>query len=181
VNRWREALVALRAQLRATDLVETLKWGNPCYTLDGKNVVMLSAYNEHATVSFFKGALLEDPEGRLEAAGPSSQAARLLRFTSAAEVEARREATSDLVRQAIDVERRGLRVVFAGIPEPMPEALQEALDADPALAAAFDALTPGRQRSYILHVSGAKQVGTQRARAAKCAPKIMAGKGFNER
>jgi len=181
VHRWQEVLVALRALARAAGLREEVKWGSPCYSLDGKNVLMVAAYNEFACISFFKGTLLVDDADLLESPGPNSQAVRLVKFTSLAAFAAQRAAVVALVEQAMALARTGAKVVFAPAPEPVPEELQAVLDADPELADAFAALTPGRQRSHILHVSGAKQVASRQGRAEKCAEKIRAGKGFLDR
>lgn len=182
VHRWQGELVELRTQLRTMGLDEELKWGSPTYSLPGAgNVLMLSAYKEFACVSFFKGSLLSDPEGRLQSPGPNSQAARLLSFRSVEEARERRGHTLALVEQAIALERTGAKVAFARSPGVVPAELQELLDADPALAAAFAALTPGRQRSHILHVDGAKTAPARRSRAGKCVEKIRAGKGFLDR
>jgi len=182
VHRWQDALVELRAVVLETGLDEQLKWGCPCYSLAGAgNVAMVVAFKEYACLSFFKGSLLADPTDQLRTPGPNSQAARLLTFTSAEEVRARRPHTLGLLRQAIELERAGAKVQFSRTPEPVPDELRELLEADPALGAAFDALTPGRQRSHILHVSGAKTVAARTSRAARCAEKIRAGKGFLDR
>ncbi len=180
VHDWTELLVELREVLRESGLLETMKWGSPCYTLDGKNVVMLTALRDYCAISFFKGSLIDDPERRLEAPGPSSQAARLFKFTSLEQVRANRGLAAAYVARAIEIERSGQRVEFRS-DEPVPDELQVILDGDPAVAAAFEALTPGRKRSYVLHVSGAKQARTREARAERCIPKILAGRGFNER
>ncbi len=181
VHLWTEPLKALRALLLASELTEEMKWGSPCYTFDGKNVIMLVAFRDRCGLSFLKGALLTDEDGLLVQPGPSTQAGRELRFTSVEEVHAQREVARRFIAEAIRIEKEGRRVERDPSPEPMPEELQAALDADPTLKAAFEALTPGRQRSYVLHVSGAKQAATRASRAARCAPKILSGKGFNER
>lgn len=181
VHLWTDPLVALRERVLASGLTETMKWGAPCYTLDGQNVVMMSALKEFVALSFFKGALLDDVHDLLEAPGPNTRHARLLKFTSVDQVQKRAEAIADYLAQAIANERAGRRVERVEAPEPMPEELQAVLDGDPAAAAAFDALTPGRRRSYVLHVGGAKQAKTRAARAERCIPKVLTGKGFNER
>jgi uncharacterized protein YdeI (YjbR/CyaY-like superfamily) len=181
VHSWTDALVALRELLSESELTEEMKWGSPCYTLNGKNVVAIAARKDCCALSFFKGAILKDPRGVLEAPGPSSRYARTLKFTSAEDVAARRVLAAQLVAQAIEVERSGKKVAPAPANEPMPDELQAALDADPALAEAYGALTPGRRRSHILYVSGAKQSQTRHTRAERCAAKILAGKGYNER
>lgn len=181
VHRWPEVLVELRALARAAGLVEEMKWGNPCYTLDGKNVAMLGALTDAAALSFFKGTLLTDDQDLLHAPGPNSQAARQLKFTSLEQVHALRPVIQRMLDQAIALERAGARVEFARGPAAIPAELQALLDADPALQAAFAALTPGRQRSHALHVDGAKTPAARGARAGKCAEKIRAGKGFLDR
>lgn len=178
---WTDTLLALRALLRSTELVESMKWGSPCYAVEGHgNVLMLTSFRRYAALSFFKGALLDDPDERLDRPGPNSQAMRLLPFQTADEVAAQEASIRGFVAQAIALEKAGARVDFKS-DEPMPEELQEMLDAQPEVAEAYEALTPGRQRSYRLHVGGAKQAATRVSRAEKCIPKILAGKGFNER
>ncbi|MEZ6015892.1 MAG: YdeI/OmpD-associated family protein, partial [Planctomycetota bacterium] len=181
VHRWTAELAALREVLLQSGLTEEMKWGSPCYTLEGKNVVMLSAFKDCCALGFFKGVLLQDERGVLVAPGPNSQAVRQLRFDSIEQVHAQRKLATEFLAAAISLERSGREVSFRAAPEPMPLELQARLDADPALSAAFDALTPGRRRSHILHVAGAKQAETRAARAERCAAKILAGQGFNER
>ncbi|MEM6931721.1 MAG: YdeI/OmpD-associated family protein [Myxococcota bacterium] len=181
VHLWTDPLVALREQVLASGLTETMKWGAPCYTLGGKNVAMLSALKDFAALSFFEGALLDDVHDLLEAPGPHTRHARLVKFTSVEQVQERADAIADYLAQAIANERSGKRVPRVEAPEPLPEELQALLDAEPRIAAAFEALTPGRRRSYVLHVGGAKQSKTRAKRAVRCAPKILTGKGFNER
>lgn len=181
VHLWTEPLKALRALLLETELVEEMKWGAPCYTLDGANVLMLSARKANCQISFFKGAALDDPEGALVPPGPNSRYARLLIFESLDEVQAQRPRIERFVQRAIALERAGVEVVVDDAPEPMPAELEARLESDPDLLLAFESLTPGRRRSHILYVSGAKQSGTRERRADRCAPKILAGKGFNER
>lgn len=180
VHRWEAELRALRGLVLGAGLTEHVKWGSPCYTLDDGNVLMVTAFNDYACVSFFKGTLLA-PSPLLESPGPNSQAVRMVKVTSLAELEARRAAIVALVEEAKRLERSGAKVEFARSPEPVPEELQALLDADPTLAAAFAALTPGRQRSHILQVAGAKQSASRRSRAEKCVEKIRAGKGFLDR
>ncbi len=181
VHRWVDGLRLLRAMLRETPLTETMKWGAPCYTLEGTNVLMISALREHFVLSFLRGAELADPTGLLERAGPNTQSARVMRFTSIEQVREKQPAIALFVADAIAIQRSGLKPTRAPVVEPMPDALSHRLAADPALAAAFEALTPGRQRSHILHISGAKGEETRARRVEQCAPKIVAGKGYNER
>jgi uncharacterized protein YdeI (YjbR/CyaY-like superfamily) len=186
VHRWHEELVALRQIARGAGLREEIKWGAPCYTLDGKNVAMVFAFNESCGVSFFKGAALRDPDGVLELPGPNSREGRVLRVRSPEEVRARAAQLRVLLEQAIALAREGVprreaAPVREAAPESLPDALADRLAADPALRRAFDALTPGRRRSHALHVGGAKQRETRDRRAERCAEDILAGRGFNER
>lgn len=181
VHLWTEELVLLRELLQETELTEEMKWGSPCYTLDGGNVVNLTALRDCCALGFFKGALLDDPDGVLEAPGPNSQAVRMLKFTSADQIREQHALASRFIAQAIALEKAGAKVAFKKRPEPIPEELQAALDADPALEAAWKALTPGRQRSHILQVSGAKLAATRARRVQKCVPKILAGKSYLDR
>jgi uncharacterized protein YdeI (YjbR/CyaY-like superfamily) len=181
VHLWTKALVGLRELLLSSGLVEEMKWGSPCYTLGGKNVVMLMSFRESCALQFFKGAALVDDEGLLESPGPNSRFGRFLKFRSIEEVLARKAVTRRLVEQAILLERAGKKVVVASAPEPVPVELEQRLEADADLRRAFEALTPGRRRSHILHISGAKQSETRARRVDRCAPEILAGRGFNER
>ena len=178
---WTQPLVALRAIVLAEGLVETMKWGSPCYTLDGKNVLMIVAFRDACAMSFFKGAALTDAAGVLESAGPNSRFFRQARFRSLADVDARRDAIIGLVRQAIALERAGVKIDAPADADPIPDELAQRLEEDPALRDAFDALTPGRRRSHLLHISGAKQAETRARRVERCAIDILAGRGFNER
>jgi uncharacterized protein YdeI (YjbR/CyaY-like superfamily) len=180
VLRWTPGLVALREVALASGLVETMKWGSPCYTLDGKNVAMLLSLRESYGFSFFKGAAMADPEGVLESAGPNSQHGRILKFRDAGEASARRAQAAAFLDQAIALERAGIQTAPTTRPD-VPAELEARLAANSALRAAFDALTPGRQRSHILHVSGAKATETRARRAEACAERVLAGRGFNER
>lgn len=181
VHRWTDVLEALRALLLESGLVEEMKWGSPCYTLNGKNVVMLASLKDHCALSFFKGAALADEDGLLRRPGPNSRYARYLEFRSAEDVEQLRVQATRFVQQAIEVQRAGIEVAPGEASEPAPIELENRLAADPELRQAFESLTRGRRRSHILYVSGAKQSATRERRVEKCAPKIFAGKGFNER
>lgn len=179
VHLWIEELLALREILRSSDLEETMKWGSPCYTFDGKNVAMMGSFRDYCSISFFKGVLLEDPEGVLEAPGPNSRHARLLKFRSLEDVERLASQALNFLNQAVEIQKKGLKVDAAEA-EPLPDELEARLLSEDGLWEAYEALTPGRQRSFILHVSGAKNPETRVRRAEKCVPKIWAGKGFNE-
>ncbi len=179
VHLWTEELLALREILRSSGLEETMKWGSPCYTFDGKNVAMMGSFRDYCSISFFKGVLLEDPEGVLEAPGPNSRHARLLKFRSMDDVERLASQALNFLNQALEIQKKGLKVDAAEA-EPLPDELEARLLSEDGLWEAYEALTPGRQRSFILHVSGAKNPETRVRRAEKCVPKIWAGKGFNE-
>lgn len=182
VPRWRAEMVALRVLALGCGLGEALKWGKPCFTHGGANVAILQPFRDECRLMFFKGAILPDPEGILGTQGANTQGARVVRLRGLAEVTAQAAALRALLAAAMAAEEAGLRV-----PMPAKEALDlppelvEALDGDAALAEAFAALTPGRQRSWVLHVGGAKQAATRRARIEKAAPAIRAGRGWNER
>lgn len=182
VHRWKPVLMALRELVLASGLKEEVKWGSPCYTLAGKNVVMVSAFKEHCALLFFKGAALVDETGVLESPGPSSRFARCVKFASLEQVKARLGVTRALVDQAIVLERSGKKIVpDKSASESVPPELARRLATDPTLARAFAALTPGRRRSHILHVAGAKQSDTRERRIDRCTPNILAGRGMNER
>jgi len=177
---WPEVIRALRPILLGAGLDETVKWNKPCYTHDGANIAIVQEMKAFLALMFFKGALLTDPHGVLDEQGPNSRLPRRVTFTSVDEVRRLRNAVTNLVQQAIDVEGAGVELPPAPPPELAAE-LQERLDADPALAAAFAGLTPGRQRQYNIHISGAKRAATRVERVAACEPLIRAGKGLRDR
>ena len=177
---WSAPLALLREALLASGLKEEVKWGQPTYTLNGKNVAMLYAMKEHCGISFFKGILLEDASNKLSQAGPNTHAPRLLKITSAKEIETMRTFIEGFIKNAIKVEREGTPIPEVVREYTLPSVLEERLLIDADFASAWEALTPGRQRSYILHIGGAKQEKTQHNRLQKSLPKIYAGKGFNE-
>ena len=177
---WPEEMADLRPTLLGCGLTEEIKWGQPCYGHGGKNIAILQEMKEFLALMFFKGALLNDPEGVLEEQGPNSRSARRIRFTSAEDVARLADTVRAYIGEAIAVEEAGLEVGPA--PELiLVEELLSRLDQDPALKAAFEALTPGRQREYNLYFSGAKQAGTRAARVERYVAKILDGKGFRDR
>ncbi len=177
---WPHEMAALRPILRGCGLTEAIKWRKPCYSFEGGNIAILQEMKGFLALMFFKGALLDDPDGVLVAQGPNSRSARRIEFTSVDAVTELAGTVEALVGRAIEVERSGLEVGPAPEKE-LADALQTRLDADPALRAAFEGLTPGRRREYNLHISGAKRAETRVARVEKCVPKILAGKGFRDR
>jgi uncharacterized protein YdeI (YjbR/CyaY-like superfamily) len=178
---WGAELNALREILLACGLDEELKWRQPCYQFEGANVVILSSYKSGAALGFFKGSLLPDPNKMLQVPGPNSRAARMLRFTSVDEIADRTAAIKAMIRAAIAVEKSGAKIdLSANRHIDLPEELAAALNKDAALKKAWSALTPGRQRGWVIHFNGAKQSATRAARVAKAAPQIMAGEGMHD-
>ncbi|MEZ5307979.1 MAG: YdeI/OmpD-associated family protein [Pyrinomonadaceae bacterium] len=180
VHNWEHELAELRKILLECDLEEELKWRVPCYTNEGRNIVLLSAFKDYCSVSFPNGALLKDDKKLLEKPGENTQAARLIKFTSPSQVAERAGAVKAYVAESIALENAGKKFEFKTTSEPMPQELEARLAGDGRLRSAFEALTPGRQRGYILHFSSAKQSKTREARIEKCIPMILAGKGFHD-
>jgi len=159
---------------------EELKWGQPCYTFQGKNIVLIGAFKEYCSLLFFKGALLSDAHGILVAPG-KVQAGRQIRFANLQEIIAMEPILKTYIYEAIEVEKAGLKVKLKKHSEYIiPDELQKKLDQIPALKSAFEALTPGRQRAYILHISAPKQSKTRESRVEKCMRLILNGKGLND-
>ncbi|GEN22272.1 hypothetical protein HCU01_02210 [Halomonas cupida] len=180
-TQWREELAMLRSILLESSLEEDFKWYSPCYTHDGGNLVAIWGLKDSCALAFFKGVLLEDPEAILVAPGENSRSMRLIRFTSIDEITQRRSIVLDYVQRAIEAERSGLKVEFRNDDLDYPEELLARFEVDPRLQEAFEALTPGRRRGYILHFSNAKQSATRVARIEKCAVRIVEGKGLHDR
>lgn len=180
-GQWQEAYRKLRAIALDCDLTEDFKWGHPCYTLDDQNVVLIHGFKEYCALLFFKGALMQDPKGILIQQTENVQAGRQIRFTSAQEITKLAATLKSYIRDAIKVERSGAQVEFKQTAEfAMPEEFLSKLEESPALQEAFNALTPGRQRGYLLHFSSAKQAKTRAARVDKCIPHILKGKGLDD-
>ncbi len=179
-EQWPDEIAALRPILLGCGLDEAIKWGKPCYVHEGRNIAIVQEMKDFLALMFFKGALLPDPEGVLHEQGPNSRSARRMQLTSVEEVEAAAASVAALVEAAIDVEDAGLEVP----PTPdlaLADELQVRLDEDPALRAAFEALTPGRRRAYNLDISAAKQASTRASRVEKHISSILAGKGLRDR
>jgi uncharacterized protein YdeI (YjbR/CyaY-like superfamily) len=179
-TKWRGEMKRLRTIILACGLTEELKWGKPCYSFQQSNIVILQGFKEFCALLFAKGALLKDAKGLLEKPGESTQAARRIPFTKVQEIIEMEPILKAYLREAIAAEKAGLKVEFKKNPEPVPEELQKKLDEIPALKAAFAALTPGRQRGYILYFSAAKQSTTRESRVEKCMQQILQGKGLND-
>ncbi|GET31636.1 hypothetical protein PbJCM13498_04990 [Prolixibacter bellariivorans] len=181
VHSWTSELELLRKIVLNCGLTEESKWGAPCYTFQNKNILMVSALKEYCCISFFKGSLLSDDKNLLVKPGPSSQAARLFKFKNIDEIIKIEDDIRAYIFEAIEVEKAGIKIQFRKNPEPIPEEFEAKLEKDPFLKTAFEALTPGRQRSYILHFSQPKQSKTRTSRVEKCIPQILNGKGLNDR
>jgi uncharacterized protein YdeI (YjbR/CyaY-like superfamily) len=176
---WPSEVQGVRHVLLGCGLTEQVKWGKPCYSRDGHNIVILQEMKGFLSVMFFKGALLNDPAGILRDQGPNSRSAKRIEFTSPAQVEAMADTLAAYVDEALAVEASG-----AVVPPPpdlvLVDELRQRLADDDGLRAAFDALTPGRQREYNMHIGGAKQAATRLARVDKCTERILAGQGLRD-
>ncbi|MCA8920796.1 MAG: YdeI/OmpD-associated family protein [Planctomycetes bacterium] len=182
VHAWQEALRSLRKLALESGLTEAVKWSQPCYTFQGKNVAMIMAFKESAALSFFKGALLRDPQRVLELPGENSHAGRVIRFKSAKQIAKLRPVLETLLAEAIEVERAGREVPpRSSARSAVPDEVLQVFAEDPALEQAFKALTPGRQRGYLIYVSGAKQAKTRTSRILKHRQQILEGKGLHDR
>jgi uncharacterized protein YdeI (YjbR/CyaY-like superfamily) len=174
---WQTEVAELQTILSEFDLREESKWGKPCYTLDGKNVVIIQGFKEYCALGFFQGALLKDPKKLLARLG-QVRAARVMKFTSAKEIAAKAATIKAYVSEAIAAAKAGMKVETKPAEYPAPDELKAKFREDPRFQRAFEALTPGRQRGYLYHFAGAKQSGT---RIEKAMPAIFAGRGFLER
>lgn len=179
VKKWPLELETLRQFLLDSELEEEVKWSMPCYTIDGKNVLILAAFKDYVSLNFFKGSLIKDQKNLLEFAGENSHVAKQFRFTSVKEIETQTAQIIDFIQQAIAIEKAGLKV-----PEnpkkqlEYPEELNAIMAEIPGLQSAFEKLTPGRQRGYLLHFTSAKQSATRTNRIEKYVGKILEGKGM---
>ena len=179
--RWRAEYAALRQLCLASGLNEELKWGQACYDLSGSNVVLIHGFKNYCALLFMKGALLRDPKGILIQQTRNVQSARQIRFASLGDISKRQAAVKAYIREAIAVEKSGAKVKTRSVAEfDVPEEFQKHLDANPKLAEAFNALTPGRQKGYLLHFAGAKQSATRAARVEKHVPRILKGLGLDD-
>ena len=180
-KRWSAEFAALRQLCIATGLHEELKWGQACYDLDGRNVVLIHAFKDYCALLFMKGALLEDAKGLLVRQTKNVQSARQLRFAALSDIAAQKSIIRNYLGDAIAVEKSGARVKMKSAAEfDVPDEFAKRLDDEPRLAEAFHALTPGRQKGYLLHFAGAKQSATREARIAKHAPRILQGLGLDD-
>jgi uncharacterized protein YdeI (YjbR/CyaY-like superfamily) len=180
-KRWKAEYAALRELCLASGLNEELKWGQACYDLNGGKVVLIHGFKEYCALLFMKGALLEDRKGILIQQTRNVQAARQIRFTSVTHINRQKALIKAYIREAIAVEKSGAKVPMKSLAQfEVPEEFQQRLNDDPELAQAFHALTPGRQKAYLLHFSGAKLAATRAARVEKQAPRILKGMGLDD-
>lgn len=178
--KWPDEMTELRPILLGCGLTESIKWGKPCFSDGHHNIAIMQEMKDFLSLMFFKGALIGDPAGLLRSQGPNSRSALRMEFTSSAEIAEQAPIIGDYVADAVRIARAGLDVGPAPELELAPE-LTERLAADPDLAAAFESLTPGRQREYNLHITDAKQAKTREARIDKYVDQILAGKGMRDR
>ena len=181
VHRWTTELELLRSILQKSELTEELKWGVPCYTINKKNVVIIAAFKEFCTISFFKGSLLKDPKKVLVKNGPNTQAGRVIKFKTLSEIKKLRSIINTFVKEAIEIEKAGKEVKFKKQETKIPEELEHAFNENPRLKDAFYELTPGRQRGYLLHFSEAKRTATRALRIKKNTEQIMRGEGLHDK
>ncbi|MCY8936627.1 YdeI/OmpD-associated family protein [Peribacillus frigoritolerans] len=180
-NKWKEEYETLRNIVLDCELTEEFKWMHPCYTFENKNIVLIHGFKEYCALLFHKGALLQDAHGLLIQQTENVQGARQIRFTNVQEIVATESILKAYIHEAIEVEKAGLEVEFKKNEEfIIPEELHNKFDDIPALKTAFEALTPGRQRAYILYFSQAKQSKTRESRIEKCMQKILDGKGLKD-
>ena len=180
-KKWKPELEQLRKIALACELDEELKWGVPCYTFQAKNIVLIHDFKEYCALLFFKGVLLKDPKNIMVQQTKNVQSARQLRFTSVGEINKLKKSITAYIFEAVEIEESGKKVEFKQPSEfTVAEEFQKKLDKNKTLRTAFESLTPGRQRGYLLHFSAPKQSKTREARIEKCSPMILSGKGLND-
>lgn len=178
---WAQGLNDLRRICRDAGLRETVKWGHPCYMHEGRNIALMGAFRGDYRLSFFNAALMRDPESVLERQGQNTRHPDMIRFTDNAQAAKREEVILSYLREAMTYAEKGIKPPKDEADVELPDELVEALDADPELAEAFDSLTPGRRKSYVINLNSAKKPDTRVGRIAKFRDKIIAGKGAMER
>jgi uncharacterized protein YdeI (YjbR/CyaY-like superfamily) len=178
---WERGLRDLREICLGAGLVETVKWGHPCYMHAGRNIAILGAFRGDFRLSFFQAALMKDPEAILEKQGPNARHPEMIRFTDDAQVAARAAAILSYLKEAMGYADAGIRAPEEDSDLELPDELMEAMESDPELAEAFHSLTPGRKKSYVIHLESAKTYATRTARIARSRQKILTGKGASER
>lgn len=182
VNTWKKELLSLRRIILSCGLNEESKWGMPVYTYNGKNVVMIAAFKDNCVVSFFKGSLLADTDKLLVKPGENSEVIRLIRFTDVRKITDIETSLRSYIFEAVEIEKSGIKPAAKKVSDyKIPEEFAAHLKKNKQLKKAFESLTPGRQKAYLIHFSGAKQSATRESRILKCIPDILKGKGWNER
>lgn len=181
-TRWKDEMTLLREiVLDLNQLEEDYKWMHPCYTFNGKNVVLIHGFKEYCALLFHKGALLKDPKGILIRQTENVQSARQLRFTDINQIQKQKNTIKSYIKEAIEIERSGAKITLKQTSDyTVPEEFQKVLDKNPAVKKAFHSLTPGRQRAYLFYFSQAKQSATRQSRIEKYVPKILEGKGMDD-
>ncbi|NLR78164.1 YdeI/OmpD-associated family protein [Chitinophaga eiseniae] len=180
-EKWQEEFEKLRNIILESQLTEGLKWGVPCYSFHDKNIILMHGFKDYCAVLFFKGALINDVHGVLIQQTDNVQAARQMRFTSMKDINKRKNILVNYIHEAIELEQSGAKVQYKKVTEyPVPEEFQQKLDTLPALRTAFEDLTPGRQRGYLLYFAAAKQSKTRASRVEKYMKHILAGKGLDD-
>ncbi|MCY1661947.1 YdeI/OmpD-associated family protein [Chryseobacterium sp. SL1] len=180
-GQWQTEFEKLRTIALKTELTEDLKWGCPCYTYEGKNIFLIHGFKEYCALLFFKGALMKDPENILTRQTENIQATRQIRFTNLQQIIDLENVLSDYIFEAVEIEESGAKVEMKKTHEfNIPEEFAQKLNENPELQKAFEALTPGRQRAYLLYFSSAKQSKTRISRIEKYIPEILNGKGLND-
>lgn len=180
-KKWQQEFEALRAIIGDSGLKEEVKWGQPCFTLDGHNIVLIHGFKEYCALLFFKGTLMKDPKNILIQQTENVQAARQIRFTALSDIARQEKTLKAYIKDAIALEKSGAKVEMKKTAEfSFPEELERKMDDLPALRTAFEELTPGRQRAYLLHFSSAKQATTRESRIEKCVQRILDGQGLND-
>lgn len=180
-RRWLPGLKELRRICLDAELAETAKWGHPCYMHAGRNIVIVGAFRSDFRLSFFNAALMKDPEGVLEKQGPNTRHCDMFRFTENAQVVQREAVIASYLKEAMEYSESGIKAPKVQTEIEWPEELLEALESDPELSIAFDSLTPGRRKSYVINLNSAKKAETRIARIVKFRDRILQGKGVNER
>jgi uncharacterized protein YdeI (YjbR/CyaY-like superfamily) len=180
-KKWQQEMTQLRAILLSCKLTEELKWGKPCYTINGSNLIMIQAFKDHCDLGIFNGALLKDPKGLLVKAGEHTQAARQMRFTDSKEITKLTSVIKSYIKESIELENAGVKYESTeNAGTIIIDELIELFKKDTKLKKAFEALTPGRQRAYLIYFSAAKQSATRISRINNYAARIMSGKGIND-
>ena len=179
-KQWKSEMNALRTIILDCQLAEDFKWGKPCYSFQGKNIVIIQGFKEYFVLLFFKGGIMKDSKHLLVKMGENTQAGRQMRFENVQDILDKKSIIKDYIFEAVEIEERGEKVEIKKEATPIPEEFQIKLNENPELKSAFESLTPGRQRAYLFHFSATKQSKTRESRIEKSIPNILDGKGMNE-